>query len=453
MLLYILYMTIIQLIKSTYNKWRYSASFRSMIVLVTLGGASQVLGMIRDRILADKIGVGEMLDMYYAAFKVPDFIYAILLSVIAGVTVIPLLSKSIHDKNWKEVSYKYSSLFNFFSIVTFVLCGIVYLCMPEIINLIFPHTTSAWQLEVSSLSRLMMIQPIILNIANMFSTLAMAESKFFTYALAPLFYNIGIISGVLVLYDSYGAKGLVLGVILGALLSLIIQSISFWSSKVRVSLFTIDWKVIKEELLLSMPRSMSLIMLQARGLFIASVATMLGVGALSSYTFAYNFFMLPITAIGISYVTVIFPRISALYESGRYEEFDRRIANDIYILMLLTIPTTFVFYFFSSQIVALIYPHLKDIKEIPMMLSTLSTTLPLYILSLYYVRVSFARRDPISPLISQSISVIVVIITSYLLYHANYGYLSIVYAFNAGLIIEFLIMYFLFYSKKNKNEY
>ncbi len=439
-------------IKNNFYRFCNSTGFRSTIILVVLGTTSQLLGMIRDIILANKIGIGDTLDIYYASFRVPDFIYATLISIVAGVTIIPMLSRAVHERDWEEVSHKFSSLFNFFSLFTLFMTALAYIFMPEIINLIFSHTSVGWQLNVVYLSRLMLWQPILLNISNIFSTLAMVENKFLTYAVAPLFYNLGIILGVTVLYDSMGTDGLVYGVVIGAVMHLLVQSISFWNSKVKFKLLAFDMKVIKEELTLSIPRSLSLIMLQVRGMFIASTATAMSAGTLTAYTFANNFFLLPVSAIGLSYITVAFPRLSIMYESGRIYEFNNKIQRDISLLLICSVPVSIIFYFFSNNIIHLIYPHIKDITQISVMLSTLSCTLPLYVMSLYYVRCSFARRDSISPLISQSLAAVTVIIVMYMLYTRGYGILSIVYASNLGIALEAASIYFLFYTKKKEVE-
>lgn len=437
-------------VRNAIYDWQHSKAFRNTVILATCGFLSQLLGMIRDILLAEKIGIGETLDIYYASFKVPDLIYSILFSVIAGVTIIPLLSKAIKEKNWHEVTHKYSALFNFFVMVTLVLCIGAFLGMNSILHIIFPHANELWLTKVSSLSRLMLIQPILLSVSNIFATLSMAENKFIAYGLAPLFYNFGLIIGVSVLYDQYGEKGLIWGVILGAAMNLGVQALSFWRSPAQLKLFLWDWKVVKEELVLALPRSLSLIMLQGRALFIASMSTLLGTGVLSAYTFANNFYMLPITALIGSIITVSFPRISSLYESGDIAAYYRKVEKDAVVIMLVSVFSAIVFYLFSLQIISIIYPHLNDKNIVSMMLSTLATTLPLYMMSVHYVRASFARRDAVSPLISQSLSVVSMIIALYLLYRNDFGILSIVYAFNISLIIEFIIIYSLFHNKADK---
>ena len=43
---------------------------------------SRALGLFRDRLLASTFGAGGTLDAYYAAFRVPDFIFNLLVFLV-----------------------------------------------------------------------------------------------------------------------------------------------------------------------------------------------------------------------------------------------------------------------------------------------------------------------------------------------------------------------------------
>ena len=61
---------------------------------LVLGGAalvSKLLGLFRDRLLAARFGAGDELDVYYAAFQIPDILYALLLAGAASAAVLPAL--------------------------------------------------------------------------------------------------------------------------------------------------------------------------------------------------------------------------------------------------------------------------------------------------------------------------------------------------------------------------
>ncbi|MEK7101264.1 MAG: hypothetical protein AAB921_04170, partial [Patescibacteria group bacterium] len=53
-------------------------------LLASLTLASQLLALVRDRIFAHQFGAGEMLDLYYAAFRVPDLVFALVASRVSA---------------------------------------------------------------------------------------------------------------------------------------------------------------------------------------------------------------------------------------------------------------------------------------------------------------------------------------------------------------------------------
>ena len=55
--------------------------------------ASRLLGLLRDRLFFSRFGPGEELDIYFAAFRIPDFIFGIL--IMGGFTAVflPIFSE------------------------------------------------------------------------------------------------------------------------------------------------------------------------------------------------------------------------------------------------------------------------------------------------------------------------------------------------------------------------
>ena len=52
-----------------------------LLALFALG--SQLLALVRDRLLAAAFGAGHTLDVYYAAFRLPDFLFATVASLLS----------------------------------------------------------------------------------------------------------------------------------------------------------------------------------------------------------------------------------------------------------------------------------------------------------------------------------------------------------------------------------
>jgi putative peptidoglycan lipid II flippase len=183
---------------------------------------SQLLGFWRDRLLASSFGAGEALDIYYAAFRVPDLIFILSASMVSLSVLIPFLSKKREES--KEVAREFlDSVFSGFFAFILVLSALTFFFAPQLTELLFPGFTPDMLSHTAFLMRIMLLQPILLGVSNLFASVTQLERRFFVYAVSPILYNVGIIIGVFLLYPILGLSGLAWGVVLGALLHVGIQ--------------------------------------------------------------------------------------------------------------------------------------------------------------------------------------------------------------------------------------
>src|SRR3954463_5896873 len=103
---------------------------RNSAILAFFSVVSLLLGILRDRLLATIVGVGPMLDVYNASFRVPDLTLGILLSLASATTVVPFLTHAAHTEDKKELEKRFSSLFVFFGGAMILLVGITLIILP-----------------------------------------------------------------------------------------------------------------------------------------------------------------------------------------------------------------------------------------------------------------------------------------------------------------------------------
>ena len=60
------------------------------LTVAVFGFLSRVIGLWRDRILAGQFGASQELDIYYAAFKIPDLVYNLLIVGAMSVAFLPI---------------------------------------------------------------------------------------------------------------------------------------------------------------------------------------------------------------------------------------------------------------------------------------------------------------------------------------------------------------------------
>lgn len=313
---------------------------------------SQFLGLIRDRLLAGKFGAGIELDVYYAAFRIPDFIFTIIISLVSAAVLVPFIIRAIEkDSNYLK---KFSnSIFTGLTLISFVIGLFAFISAPFILPNLFPEIFNSGLGEhLILLTRVLLFQTILLSFSGFYMSYVQVFQKFFIYALSPIFYNFGIIFGIVFLYDQMGISGLAWGVVLGALLHLLITLPTVFKEKIFPKfIWNPDWKIIKEVLLLSMPRTVALAGNQISIMLMVAIAAIMTTGSVAIFNFAFNLQSIPLSIIGASYSMAAFPTLAKLFAKGETKLFVEYVVKAARHIIFWSIPITVLFIVLRAQIV------------------------------------------------------------------------------------------------------
>jgi len=315
---------------------------------------SQVLAFLRDRLLAHIFGASMELDIYYAAFRVPDFIFVTVASVVSLSVLIPFIieKESVSREALREFV---SSIFSFFSIFIIAVSVLAFFLMPYISAILFKGFSIAALTEVVFISRILLLSPIILGFSNLFGSLTQAFNRFTIYALAPILYNAGIIIGIILLATRFGIVGIAIGIIAGACLHALVQ-VPF---VVKSGLFPrfsakFDLDLIIGVMKISMPRTLTLSMSAIGMIFLVSLASLMPTGSISILSFSFNLQSVPLSIIGVSYSLAAFPTLSRRFRENNLEGFRRQMAATARFIIFWSLPLTALFIILRAQIVRVI---------------------------------------------------------------------------------------------------
>src|SRR6185436_8619976 len=106
-------------------------------LLAAFALGSQLLGLVRDRLLASNFGASQTLDVYYAAFRVPDFLFATVASLLSLYALLPVLARFKENEEGKMMSFMHSTLLLFF-VGMAVVAGIFFYFAPYFMALFAP---------------------------------------------------------------------------------------------------------------------------------------------------------------------------------------------------------------------------------------------------------------------------------------------------------------------------
>lgn len=381
---------------------------KAALLIAALSLVAQILAIGRDKMLAHYFGAGEDLSLYYAAFRIPDMVYASLASVMAAIVILPILT-SAYEVSLVRAQKVMHSLLTVFTVVVVVCCAILYFFMPAFVFYIAPGFSSEQHIYLASLSRILLLSPLILGISNLVGSVLQMKKNFFIYSLAPVFYNVGIIIGIIAFSDRYGILGVVYGVVIGALLHIGVQipAVHLYRLIPRYTL-DIDWKLIREVFFIALPRVATLGAIQITQTFLIAQATYIAIGSVAVFTLAFNVQTVPLTLIGLSYSVAAFPIIAEYAQKKQFESLWGSIASAIRHIIFWSVPITCFVIVLRAHIIRLLYGSgafdWTDTRLTAAVLAIMVIALVAQGVSLLLMRALYALRHAYTQLIAQIIS-------------------------------------------------
>jgi len=425
----------------------------ALIALSSL--ASRFLGVIRDRILAGQFGAGTTLDIYYAAFRIPDLIFNLIVLGALSAGFIPIFTSVIKDfkcendpscdpsvRN-KEAWDLASNVLNFLFIGLGVLSLIGIIFAPALTRLITPGFTPDNQALTTSLTRIMFLSPLFLGISGILGGMLQSFKRFIIYSLAPVFYNIGIIIGAVYFVNWWGIAGLAWGVVLGAVCHMAIQIPTVYHLGFRYKL-RFNWRDINTRKIgqMMVPRTLSLAISQINLVIVTAIASNLSSGSLAVFNFANNLQSFPIGIFGISFAIAAFPSLAAAgFDKDRLAASFSQTMRQI---LFFIIPATVLIIALRAQIIRVVLGTGKFTWQ-----DTILTmdTLGFFALSLFaqaitplLIRVFYARHNSIVPFAIGLITVVVNTVLSLML-APRMGILGLALAFSIDNTLEFFLLW------------
>lgn len=408
-----------RVLKVVYKEVRGLHQAAYVLAVFTFG--SQILALIRDRLLAHEFGAGIELDLYYTAFRIPDLLYVLFASTLSVYVLIPFVAERVTGTDASRARTLLSQIFSLFLVVYAALALLIACMAPQIVEMFFPGFEGE-QTALVALMRILLIQPFLLGISSLLGVITQFGHRFVLYALSPLIYNIGIIFGVLVLYPYLGITGLVWGVIIGALGHLLIQLPFVFQSELAPSFTTaFTWKEIREVLQTSVPRALTLSLHQCVLLGLVGFAGMMAAGSVSVFQFAYNLQSVPLAIIGVSYSVAAFPLLAQLYAEKEYDRFSEHIMTALRHIVFWSLPVIALIIVIRAQFVRVVLGtgafDWNDTRLTAAILALFMLSLASQAIHLLVIRALYACGNTRLPFIATLVSSAAALIFSVILYN------------------------------------
>lgn len=412
---------------------------------VLLGASSllsRVFGLIRERVLTTTFGAGDTFDAFVAAFRVPDLVFNLVVLGALSASFIPLFTgQLVRGEEGEEKAIRFAlTVLNLVLMVVGALSALYALAAPYLVPLLTPGFSGEKLALTIQLSRIMAWQPVLLGASFVLSGVLNSYKRFVAYALAPVFYNVGIIAGVVFFVPPLGAAGLGWGVVLGALLHLLVQAPGAGRLGLRWRP-VFDWGSRELHALFQMmlPRVVGLAAMQVNLLVVTVIGSTLLAGSITAFHLANNLQYVPIGIVGIAFAQAAFPTMAELAARGEQERFRGTVTKAFRYILFLVVPVSLFMYLLRAQIIRVFFGDgAFDWEDTILTFETLGwltfgifaqATIPLL------VRAFYVQHDTRTPVLLSMISVVVNIVAALLLAPAM-GAPGLAAAFTLGALVN-----------------
>jgi putative peptidoglycan lipid II flippase len=376
-----------------------------------------------------------------------DLIYNLLVLGVVSAAFIPIFTQYKKEGDSANAWRFASSMLHLMFLVILVISGVIYLLAPYLVHLIAAGFSEEQLQLTCKLMRILLLSPILFSLTSVLISIQDSFKTFFFRSLGPLFYNLGIILGILYFGMNFGVVGVVWGVILGAGMDLIIQL-----PALRLVGFRHIWVLglkrpdVKKAFKLIVPRILGLSITQLTLIVNTLIASFLMTGSITVFYLSDNLQAVPLGMIGISFAITSFATLSELASEPSKEPFANEIRRVMGQVLFLIIPATIGMLVLRREIIDVILVYGKFTATDA---ALTATVLGLLLISLFaqsliplLARGFYAFHNTKTPLLTGAVGAAISVGGSLILALAlDFGIAGIAAAFSLGNIVNFGLLY------------
>jgi putative peptidoglycan lipid II flippase len=415
----------------------------SSVVVAGLTLASRLVGLVRVRIFASHFGAGQILDTYYASFRIPDFLMGVLIVGTLSIAVLPVFAEAML-KSRARAERLVGNLLNITLFGMLVVCVLVGVAAPWLVHVIVPGFSAESARNVVVLTRLILCAQVLLSVGNVAATGLNAAKRFFWAGFAPITYNLGLIAGVVWFFPRFGLPGLGYGVIVGAVAHVCVQLIDLWRAGYGfrpVLYFDSDVRLI---LKLYIPRLFTLDLSQVSLLLASIFGSLLAVGSIAVFSLGFDIQAVPVGVFAFAIATASFPHLSDHFAQKQTAAFIALLRQATLRILFFMLPITIWLLLLRAHAVRILYGagHFSwdDTRATFNVLGILAFSLVGQALVPLFSRALLARHNTWAPVMANILSIVVDIVVSLLLV-PKYGIVGVAAGYAIAMSFNAILLY------------
>jgi putative peptidoglycan lipid II flippase len=382
---------------------------------------SKLVGLLRERAIAHQFGAGQEYDAYVAAFNIPDLLFTLIAGGALVSAFLPVFSDALVRGNRKEAWRLASAVTNIVFLATLILAALAAAFAPWLVEVVIaPGFSTAQQALTVDLMRIVLLSTLLFAISGIQMGILNAFQHFLLPAVAPIFYNLGILFGAIWLAPRYGIRGLAFGVVLGAALHLLVKVPGLIHFGFRYyPTLGVGMAGVRQVGALMVPRVLALATVKAVFLVNVRLASGLVGGSLSAFNYAWVISQMPQTILGTAIGTVAFPTLAEMAALDRRQEFRSTVIGTLRVMIAVTVPAAVAMWTLSGPAIGVLLQtgefDDRAAAATQSALQMFSLGLLGHVMLEVVARAYYSRKDTVTPMIGAAAAMVANIVLAVIL--------------------------------------
>ncbi|HET6381064.1 MAG TPA: murein biosynthesis integral membrane protein MurJ [candidate division Zixibacteria bacterium] len=331
---------------------------QASLILTVAALASRVLGWVRLLVIGSQFGASRELDAYFAAFRIPDAIFQLVVAGALSAALIPVFSSYRARGQEAEAWRLASSVINLVVIALAGLSLLMAIFAPILVPIVAPGFDAPTTELTIRMTRVMLLSPVLIGMGAVVTGILNSYERFAVPSLAPLAYNLAIIAAAIFLAPVMGVEGLAVGVAVGSLAHLAVQLPELAKVGQRYDLtISLGHPGVRKVAWLMGPRMLGLAAGQLNFIVSTVLASGLPEGSITAYNYAFQLSQIPVGVLGVSVAIALFPSLSRDAALGRLPDIRRQVAGSLRILVFLAAPLTAALIVLAEPIASVFFQY------------------------------------------------------------------------------------------------
>ena len=331
---------------------------RAAVVVMVGMVISSVVGLLRQILIARFFGTGAAFDAFNTANRLPDFLFNLIAGGALASAFIPTYTGFLSSSDFRGAGRLASAIASWiFVLLISASCLAWIFAYPLVHFLLAPGYTDPDQIQTTvSLLRILILCPTFFGLSGLVMGILNAHRRFFFSAIAPVFYQLGMIAGLMLLAPRWGIYGLAWGAVAGAMLHLTIQLPALLSLRINLRpMLDATNPAVRTVVRLMAPRLLGQSAVQLNFLVNAILASSQPAGSLSAITWAFSLMMMPEIAVAQASAIAALPTFSAQASQGRTDVMRSSLASVLRAVFFLALPASVGLMILATPIVRIVF--------------------------------------------------------------------------------------------------